>query len=308
MCWHSWTRYRPERSVATLASAISMVLVLSVACDLGHALWAATLRGAGAAARRPAGGTCPSPFCGGGSSHGGIPAVSAALPSRAYSCPRLPPPSGAWRPGPAQQRCGRPAVNCRHARRLADVAGTRRYLRDPPQRVDTGIPARNRRSWTWSLWCWGRARQLPLIAWQRSPAGGVRGDRGLGRGAGRPRLSDGPAAGVQRRAAAAASRQPPTPWTWRTVTVVGLLLAYLGAAATARQASPQASCCTGLAWAVAWFAGERTRLRRASRLSAQRPCRARRAEAERVSGCWPPPQNAPVSPATSTTPPATRSA
>jgi signal transduction histidine kinase len=62
----------------------------------------------------------------------------------------------------------------------------------------------------------------------------------------------------------AASRTPQAPWTRRaTVTVVGLLLAYLGAAAAARAAFPAGELYhTGLAWAVAWFAGERTRLRR----------------------------------------------
>jgi signal transduction histidine kinase len=59
-----------------------------------------------------------------------------------------------------------------------------------------------------------------------------------------------------------ASRQPQTPWTWRsTVTVVGLFVAYLAAAA-AQGALPTSELThTGLAWAVAWFAGERTRLR-----------------------------------------------
>jgi hypothetical protein len=62
----------------------------------------------------------------------------------------------------------------------------------------------------------------------------------------------------------AASRQPPTPWTRRTtVTVVGLLVAYLAAAAAAQGAFPTSELShTGLAWAGAWFAGERTRLRR----------------------------------------------
>jgi signal transduction histidine kinase len=62
----------------------------------------------------------------------------------------------------------------------------------------------------------------------------------------------------------AASRQPQTPWTPRTtVTVVGLLVAYLAAAAAAQGTFPTSELVhTGLAWAVAWFAGERTRLRR----------------------------------------------
>jgi signal transduction histidine kinase len=53
-------------------------------------------------------------------------------------------------------------------------------------------------------------------------------------------------------------------WTWRTtVTVAGLLVAYLGAAAAAQWHFPGSELLhTGLACAVAWFAGERTRLRR----------------------------------------------
>jgi signal transduction histidine kinase len=62
----------------------------------------------------------------------------------------------------------------------------------------------------------------------------------------------------------AASREPQTPWTRRTtVTIVGLLVAFLGATAAARGIFPGWELLhTGLAWAVAWFAGERTRLRR----------------------------------------------
>jgi signal transduction histidine kinase len=61
----------------------------------------------------------------------------------------------------------------------------------------------------------------------------------------------------------AASRSRQAPWTPRTtVTVVGLLVAYLGAAAATQGTFPASELLhTGLAWAVAWFAGERTRLR-----------------------------------------------
>jgi signal transduction histidine kinase len=106
---------------------------------------------------------------------------------------------------------------------------------------------------------------VPLLAWRRSPLGvfavtaasgvllaalGYRMDLLLGSTAALYLL--------------AASRQPPTPWTPRTtVTVVGLLVAYLGAAAAAEGTFPASELLhTGLAWAVAWFAGERTRLRR----------------------------------------------
>jgi signal transduction histidine kinase len=62
----------------------------------------------------------------------------------------------------------------------------------------------------------------------------------------------------------AGSRGPRAPWTRRTTaTVVGLLVAYLGAAAAAQGTFPTSELLhTGLAWAAAWFAGERTRLRR----------------------------------------------
>jgi signal transduction histidine kinase len=62
----------------------------------------------------------------------------------------------------------------------------------------------------------------------------------------------------------AASRDQETPWTWRTTAaVVGLFVAHLGAAAAAEGTFPGVALLhSGLAWAVAWFAGERTRLRR----------------------------------------------
>lgn len=62
----------------------------------------------------------------------------------------------------------------------------------------------------------------------------------------------------------AASRDRETTWTWRTTaTVVGLFVAYLGAVAGVRGTFPGIELLhTGLAWSVAWFAGERTRLRR----------------------------------------------
>jgi signal transduction histidine kinase len=63
----------------------------------------------------------------------------------------------------------------------------------------------------------------------------------------------------------AASRDDQDPWTrGNTATVVGLFLAYLGATAVGGGGFPGSELFhTGLAWAVAWFAGERTRLRRA---------------------------------------------
>jgi signal transduction histidine kinase len=62
----------------------------------------------------------------------------------------------------------------------------------------------------------------------------------------------------------AASRESAAPWTRRTTAiVVGVLVAYLGATAVAQQGFPGIELLhTGLAWAVAWFAGDRIRLRR----------------------------------------------
>jgi signal transduction histidine kinase len=62
----------------------------------------------------------------------------------------------------------------------------------------------------------------------------------------------------------AASRDEERPWTRRnTWTVVSLLLAYVAAAAVGEGGAPWSEVShAGLAWAAAWFAGERTRLRR----------------------------------------------
>jgi signal transduction histidine kinase len=106
---------------------------------------------------------------------------------------------------------------------------------------------------------------LPLVAWRRLPLGvfavtatasvmqaslGYRID-----------LLFGPTAALY---LLASSREEQTPWTLRTtVAVVGLLVAYLVATAAAQVTFPGLDLLhTGLAWAVAWFAGERTRLRR----------------------------------------------
>ena len=63
----------------------------------------------------------------------------------------------------------------------------------------------------------------------------------------------------------AASRDERDPWTRRdTAMAVGLFIAYFGATAIGGGGFPGSELFhTGLAWAVAWFAGERTRLRRA---------------------------------------------
>lgn len=105
---------------------------------------------------------------------------------------------------------------------------------------------------------------LPLVAWRRSPFGvfALTGMASvlLAGLAYRIDLLLGPSAALY---LLAASRGEDKLWTWRTtLTVMGLLLAYLGASAVAHGAFPGFELLhTGLAWAVAWFAGERTRLR-----------------------------------------------
>jgi len=106
---------------------------------------------------------------------------------------------------------------------------------------------------------------VPLMAWRRSPLGVFVVTAAAGvllAGLGYPvDLLLGPAAAVY---LLAATREPSAPWTGRiTAVVVGLFVAYLGAATLAQRALPGYELLhTGLAWAVAWFAGERTRLRR----------------------------------------------
>jgi signal transduction histidine kinase len=110
------------------------------------------------------------------------------------------------------------------------------------------------------------ASTVPLVAWRRAPravfvltasAGVLLGifDYPIG-------LPLGPTVALY---LFAASRDEQEPWNRQdTVTVVGLFFAYLGATALGGGAFPGSELFhTGLAWAVAWFAGERTRLRRA---------------------------------------------
>ncbi|MGH2745912.1 MAG: sensor histidine kinase [Thermoleophilaceae bacterium] len=104
---------------------------------------------------------------------------------------------------------------------------------------------------------------LPLVAWRRAPravfaltasASVLMG--GLGYSVGLPL---GPTAALF---LLAASRDDDDPWTRRnTGEVVSLFAAYLGATALAEGGFPGSALLhTGLAWAVAWFAAERTRL------------------------------------------------
>jgi len=105
---------------------------------------------------------------------------------------------------------------------------------------------------------------LPLLAWRRFPLGVFAATTAAGAVLAvldRPRdLMLGPVVALY---LLAASRGRHPPWTWRRPALVaGLLVAYLGAAAVARGAFPTTVLShSGLAWAVAWFAGERTRLR-----------------------------------------------
>jgi signal transduction histidine kinase len=105
---------------------------------------------------------------------------------------------------------------------------------------------------------------LPLIGWRRFPLGVfavtaaasvVLAGRGYPIG-----LPLGPTAALY---LLAASRTPSETWTRRTTAiVVGLLAMYLGAAAVTQGSFPEIELHTAVAWAAAWFAGERTRLQR----------------------------------------------
>ena len=106
---------------------------------------------------------------------------------------------------------------------------------------------------------------LPLVAWRRDPLAVFALTAGSGvalAGAGyRLDLLIGPAVALY---LLAASREPESPWSRRYTAVVGAaFVAYLLAAAVAQASLPGSELLhTGFAWAVGWFAGERTRLRR----------------------------------------------
>ncbi len=106
---------------------------------------------------------------------------------------------------------------------------------------------------------------VPLVVWYRNPlaifvltASATVLLCGLGYSIGLPL---GPTAALY---LLAASRNQEDPWTRRSGgTVVVLFLGYLGAIAVGDDRFPWSELLhTGLAWTVAWFAGERTRLRR----------------------------------------------
>jgi signal transduction histidine kinase len=105
---------------------------------------------------------------------------------------------------------------------------------------------------------------LPLVAWRHAPRavfGFTACATVLLGGLGHPvALPLGPIAALY---LFAASRDDEDPWTReRTATVVALFVAYLGASALGDGRLPGSELLhTGLGGAVAWFAGERTRLR-----------------------------------------------
>jgi len=106
---------------------------------------------------------------------------------------------------------------------------------------------------------------VPLVGWRRLPLGvfaATAAVTAVQASLGYPiDLALGPAAALY---LLAASRDRDHPWTRRTtVTVVGLFAGVVAAAAGAQRGIPGIELLhTGLAWAVAWFAGDRTRLRR----------------------------------------------
>ncbi len=106
---------------------------------------------------------------------------------------------------------------------------------------------------------------VPLLAWRRAPFGVLV----LTAAAGTLATGLGYSLGVPLGASAAlyllaAGRDQANPWTQHTTAaVVVLFAAYLATTAAAEGTFPGTELLhTGLAWAVAWFAGERTRLRR----------------------------------------------
>jgi signal transduction histidine kinase len=125
---------------------------------------------------------------------------------------------------------------------------------------------------------------VPLVAWRRSPFGVfvvTAAATVLLVGLGYPLdLALGPAVALF---LLAAHRPPQTRWNRHTTsTAVGMLIAYVVAAAAAHGDVPGSYILhTGLAWAVAWFAGERTRLRHAHLADLRERAGRRERDAER---------------------------
>jgi signal transduction histidine kinase len=136
----------------------------------------------------------------------------------------------------------------------------------------------------WATGALAAGSTVPLLAWRRAPRAvfaftaaatavlGLLGDPIA--------LPLGPSAALF---LLAASRDDEDPWTRRDTGMVGaLFLAYLGAAVVGGSGFPGGELLhAGLAWGVAWFAGDRTRLRHEHIAElAERAARAER-EAER---------------------------
>jgi len=128
---------------------------------------------------------------------------------------------------------------------------------------------------------------LPIVAWRRAPfavfistAAGSVVLAGLSSSLGLPL---GPTAALYLLAASRDGRRPWTPLT--SLVVLGLFAGYLGVTAIAQGRFPASEVFhTALAWAVAWFAGDRTRLLREQIAELRQRARhaEREAEAERL--------------------------
>src|SRR4051812_50112148 len=113
---------------------------------------------------------------------------------------------------------------------------------------------------------------LPLAVWRRSPLGVFALTTtasavlfGIGSAVGPP---FGPTIALY---LLAASRDDAHPWTRRTTAVVvGLFVAHVGAAGAGQSEVPAAPLLFGvLVWTIAWFAGDRTRMRRERRAATE---------------------------------------
>jgi signal transduction histidine kinase len=117
----------------------------------------------------------------------------------------------------------------------------------------------------WTIVVLAACSTVPLVAWRRAPRAAFALTTAaivLLAGLGHPvAVPLGPTAALY---LLGASRDEEQPWTRRSIaTVVALFAAYLLASAVGDNRVPGSELLhTGLAWAVAWFAGERTRLRR----------------------------------------------
>ena len=121
---------------------------------------------------------------------------------------------------------------------------------------------------------------LPLAVWRRSPLGVFALTTaasavlfGIGSAPGPP---FGPTIALY---LLAASRDDAHPWTRRTTAVVvGLFVVHVGAAGAGQSEVPAAPLLFGvLVWTIAWFAGDRTRMRRERLAAAEDSHRARAA-------------------------------